>query len=243
MKIPRGNHVLAVCGFLLLAVLLVFGQTIRHEFVNFDDEMYVSKNRHVSPGLGVSGIVWAFTHSHAKNWHPLTSISLMVDCQFYGLNAGGHHLTNVLLHAAAAVLLFLVLRRMTGRVWPSALVAALFAVHPLRRIGGVGDGAKGRPQRAVFRVDAGCIRGLCAPSVFARTLPGRDGFPCPGALVQVDARDAAAGAFVVGLLAAGPVCGSSRPAQRPPMAMRGPLSAAQTSWKPYSGGSPFPGLW
>ena len=93
---------------------------------------YVYANSHVSRGLTASGAVWAFTHGSQANWVPLTWLSLMVDCQLYDLHAGGHHLTNVLLHAATAMLLFLVLRRMTGRLWPSALVAALFAVHPLR---------------------------------------------------------------------------------------------------------------
>ena len=122
--------VLAVCGLLVLAVGLVFGQTVRHEFVNLDDTMYVYENPQVSRGLTAEGICWAFTDT-SGNWHPLTWLSLMGDCQFYGLNAGGHHLTNNLLHAATAVLLFLVLWRMTGGFWPSALVAALFAVHPL----------------------------------------------------------------------------------------------------------------
>lgn len=122
----------AISGFLLLAVLVVFGQTIRHEFVNFDDDSYVYANPQVSHGLTVSGAVWAFTQSYRSNWIPLTWISLMVDGNLYGLHAGGYHLTNVLLHAATAILLFLVLRRMTGCLWPSAFVAALFAVHPLR---------------------------------------------------------------------------------------------------------------
>jgi tetratricopeptide (TPR) repeat protein len=124
--------VFSVCALLVLAVGLVFGQTVRLGFVNYDDNAYVYENAQVARGLSVQGIVWAFTHSHAMNWHPLTWISLMADCQLYGLNAGGHHITNVILHAATAVLLFLVLRRMTGRFWPSALVAAIFAVHPLR---------------------------------------------------------------------------------------------------------------
>ncbi len=126
-----GNHVLGVCGFLLLAVLLVFGQTIRHEFVNFDDDLFVYENPQVTDGLTVHGIVWALTEIGFQ-WRPLTWVSHMIDWQLYGPRAGGHHLTNVLLHAATAVLLFLVFSRMTGRVWPSALVAALFAVHPLR---------------------------------------------------------------------------------------------------------------
>ncbi len=128
----NGYLVLAVCGLLLLAVGLVFGQTVCYGFVNYDDEEYVYENPQVAHGLTAEGIAWAFTHSHAANWHPLTWISLMFDCQLYGLNAGGHHLTNVLLHAATAVLLFFVLQRMFGRMWPSVLVAAVFAVHPLR---------------------------------------------------------------------------------------------------------------
>src|SRR5205814_5720179 len=76
--------------------------------------------------------VWAFTHFHSGNWHPLTWLSHMLDCQLYGLNAGRHHLTNIILHAATAILLFLVLRQMTGLLWRSAFVAALFAIHPLR---------------------------------------------------------------------------------------------------------------
>ncbi len=122
----------ALYALLLLAVGLVFGQTVGHDFVDLDDNKYVSENPLVARGLSVPGIVGAFTESHASNWIPLTWISLMVDCQFYGLSAGGYHLTNVLLHAATAMLLCVVLCRMTGRVWPSALVAALFAIHPLR---------------------------------------------------------------------------------------------------------------
>ncbi len=123
---------LAVCGLLLLAVGLVFGQTVGHEFVNFDDGWYVYDNPQISGGLSARGIVWVFTHEHGANWHPLTGLSHLLDCQIFGLHAGGHHLTNVLLHAATAVVLFLVLWRMTGGFWPSAVVAGLFAVHPLR---------------------------------------------------------------------------------------------------------------
>lgn len=111
---------LIVCALLLLAVGLVFGQTVGFGFVNIDDDKYVDDNPQVSHGLSAAGVAWAFTHCHAANWHPLTWLSLMLDCQLYGLNAGGHHLTNVVLHAATAVLLFLVLRQMTGRFWPAA---------------------------------------------------------------------------------------------------------------------------
>ena len=124
--------VLGVCVFLAAITWLVFGQTLRYEFVNFDDGEYVFKNPQVVRGLTIEGIVWAFTHVHAANWHPLTWISHMLDCQFCGLSPGGHHLTNVLLHVATAILLFLVLRQMTGSLWRSAFVAAVFAIHPLR---------------------------------------------------------------------------------------------------------------
>ena len=129
--------ILGVCVFLIAITWLVFGQTLSHEFVNFDDHVYVYENPVITGGLTLPGIVAAFTHSHARNWHPLTTISHMLDCQLFGLNAGGHHFTNVFLHTIAVVLLFLVLRQMTGgpsrtgSLWPSAFVAALFAIHPL----------------------------------------------------------------------------------------------------------------
>ena len=130
---PRNPYLApAVCGFLLLAVVLVFGRTAQYRFVDLDDSGYVYENSHVRAGLTAEGIVWAFTSSHSSNWHPVTWLSHMVDCQFYDLRPCGHHVSNVLLHAATAILLFLVLRRMTGRLWPSAFVAAVFAVHPLR---------------------------------------------------------------------------------------------------------------
>ncbi len=124
--------ILSICFALAAVTLAVFGQTLRHEFVNYDDDAYVYENPAVTGGLTLRGIEAAFTRGSAENWDPLTTISHMLDCQLYGLNAGGHHLTNVLLHAATAILLFLVLRRMTGAMWRSAFVAAVFAVHPLR---------------------------------------------------------------------------------------------------------------
>ena len=125
---------LAVCGLLLLAVALVFGQTARHGFVNLDDDRGVYNSPHVTGGLTVSGVAWALIHRSPGigGWEPLTLVSHAAVWQCCGPNAGVHHLVNVLLQAASAVLLFLVLRSMTGRFWPSALVAALFAIHPLR---------------------------------------------------------------------------------------------------------------
>jgi tetratricopeptide (TPR) repeat protein len=124
--------VFTVCGLLLLAVFVVFGQTVAFEFVNFDDGEYVSDNPHLTHGLTGQSVAWAFTTNRCHNWHPLTWLSYMLDYQFYGPKPWGYHLTNVLLHAATAILLLLVLWRLTGDFWPSAFVAAVFAVHPLR---------------------------------------------------------------------------------------------------------------
>ena len=113
-----------------LVTLALYSPAIRHDFIAYDDQQYVTENGHVQAGLTARGVVWAFG-KHAGNWHPLTWLSHMLDCQLYGLKPAGHHLTNVLLHAANTLLLFWVLRRMTGALWRSAVVAALFAWHPL----------------------------------------------------------------------------------------------------------------
>ena len=124
--------VLGICLFLAVAVWLVFGQTLGHAFVNYDDDVYVYKNPRITSGLNIQAIIWAFTHSHAYNWHPLTTISHLLDCQLFALRPAGHHLTNVVLHSLTAVLLFLVFYKMTGAIWRSGFVAAVFAIHPLR---------------------------------------------------------------------------------------------------------------
>jgi tetratricopeptide (TPR) repeat protein len=122
---------LLVCLGLVAVTWAVFGQTLAHDFVNFDDHVYVYDNPLVIRGLSTEGIMGAFTHTHARNWHPLSTVSHMLDCQLYGLNAGGHHFTNVILHTISVLLLFLVLKKMTGGPLQSAFVAALFAIHPL----------------------------------------------------------------------------------------------------------------
>jgi tetratricopeptide (TPR) repeat protein len=122
---------LLVCLGLMAITWAVFGQTLTHDFVNFDDHVYVYENPLVIRGVSPEGIIGAFTHTHARNWHPLTTLSHMLDCQLYGLNAGGHHLTNVILHTISVLLLFLVLKQVTSALWQSAFVAALFAIHPL----------------------------------------------------------------------------------------------------------------
>jgi hypothetical protein len=128
----RCGTILGVSIFLMAITWLVFGETLRHSSINLDDPEYVFENPKIITGLTSSTALWAFTHSHGGNWHPLTSISHMLDCQFFGLQAGWHHFSNVLLHVLAVVLLFLVFREMTGALWRSAFVAAVFAIHPLR---------------------------------------------------------------------------------------------------------------
>ena len=119
--------------FCLLAVLVsgIYCKTIRHDFLNYDDETYVTANQHVRNGLDARGIGWAFTASRASNWHPLTWISHMMDVHLWGMNPGGHHFTNIVFHLINSFLIFFLLYRMTGKYWQSGFVAVLFAVHPL----------------------------------------------------------------------------------------------------------------
>jgi protein O-mannosyl-transferase len=119
-----------IAAGLVAAVFAVFGQLVTHEFINFDDPVYVTRNPHVLAGLTLAGIRWAFT-SLDFNWHPVTWLTHMLDVQLFGARPGMHLLVNVVIHAANAVLLFVLLRRMTNSPGRSAVVAALFAVHPL----------------------------------------------------------------------------------------------------------------
>lgn len=129
--IPKLGVIFGICAVLAGITWLVFGQTLGHQFVTYDDPQYVYENANVAAGLSLESALWAFSHTVGGNWHPLTVISHMLDCQLYGLKPAGHHFTNVVLHTIAVILLFLVLRRMTGTLWQSAFVAALFAIHPL----------------------------------------------------------------------------------------------------------------
>jgi protein O-mannosyl-transferase len=132
-KDPVHRRVLiGICVLLAALTWIVFGQTLGYQFVEYDDQNYVYENPEITAGITTRGIFDAFAHPHARNWHPLTTISHMLDCQLFGLNPAGHHLTNVLLHTAAVLLLFLALHAMTGAMWRSAFVAAVFAIHPLR---------------------------------------------------------------------------------------------------------------
>ncbi|HYV26833.1 MAG TPA: tetratricopeptide repeat protein, partial [Candidatus Eisenbacteria bacterium] len=125
------NSPRAICIVLACAVFASFLPVFKNDFVNYDDPDYVTSNSHVTSGLKWENVKWAFTAGHASNWHPLTWLSHMLDCELYGEKAMGPHATSLLLHAANTVLLFLLLRRMTGTHFRSALVAALFGLHPL----------------------------------------------------------------------------------------------------------------
>ncbi|MBI2822453.1 MAG: tetratricopeptide repeat protein [Acidobacteria bacterium] len=122
-----------MAALLILAALTLaaFWNTLDNDFVLYDDNVYVTTNRHVQQGVTPAGLQWAFTTTHGANWHPLTWMSHMLDCELFGLNPRGHHLTSLLLHLANTLLLFAALQGVTGALWRSAFVAALFAVHPM----------------------------------------------------------------------------------------------------------------
>ena len=128
---PRPGLLPVLCALLVAVTLAAFWRLHAGGFVLFDDDLYVTENTHVARGLTGESIAWAFTTTEAANWHPVTWISHMLDVQLFGMDAGRHHLTSILLHALNAVLLLLLLFRMTGALWRSAFVAALFALHPL----------------------------------------------------------------------------------------------------------------
>src|SRR5205807_6926 len=126
-----GRSDLLIMLGLVVVTLAIYAQVIGHQFITLDDPTYIQENSMVNHGLTRAGLAWAFTTFHVANWHPLTWISHMVDCQLFGMNAGGHLLVNALIHAANTLLVFWFLLRTTHARWPSALVAALFALHPL----------------------------------------------------------------------------------------------------------------
>ena len=130
-NIPDRHLKMMISLLLILAIIVAYGQVKNFDFVGYDDQDYVTENSHVQKGLTVEGIIWAFTTFHSANWHPLTWLSHMLDCELYGLNPMGHHWTNLIFHMVTTIILFLVLERMTGAIWRSAFVAALFALHPL----------------------------------------------------------------------------------------------------------------
>ena len=124
------HYVFLIYVALALATVVAFEPVRHNEFVNYDDDEYVAENPDVAGGVSRESVVWAFK-PHVGNWHPLTWLSHMLDCELFGLEPLGHHLTNLLFHIVNTLLLFYVLKRMTGSVLPSGFVAALFALHPV----------------------------------------------------------------------------------------------------------------
>ncbi len=132
MKVSYNKmKILLICVMLALVTFIAYEQVRNYGFVSYDDVDYVYGNQHVKAGLTADSIKWAFTTTHAGNWHPLTWLSHMLDCQLFGNNPGWYHLSNVLFHIANTLLLFAVFKRMTGALWRSAFIAAAFALHPL----------------------------------------------------------------------------------------------------------------
>ena len=122
---------LLICIFLAVVTFAVYLPVHNYEFLHYDDDVYVTNNTEVKSGLSWQGVEWAFTTERGANWHPLTWLSLMLDCQLFGVKSGPMHIVNVLFHVANTILLFLVLARMTKGVWQSVFIAGLFALHPL----------------------------------------------------------------------------------------------------------------
>lgn len=130
-KPDTSTAVRAVVAVLFLGTLILYAPVRHFDFINYDDNTFVYENPHITSGVTAEGLIWAFTKADIDYWRPLSWVTHMLDVEMFGLNAGGHHVTNVLFHALAACVLFLLLRRMTSRLWESAMVAALFAWHPL----------------------------------------------------------------------------------------------------------------
>lgn len=125
------HNVILFCLFLIASIMIVYGGVRNYGYINLDDDQYVTENLHIQKGVTFQNIKWAFKTFHAGNWHPVTWISHMIDCQLFGMDLGWHHLTNVLLHILNTLILLALFQEMTGEFRKSAFVAALFALHPL----------------------------------------------------------------------------------------------------------------
>ena len=132
-RLMRNRKATSTLDFAMLAIVAfwAFFPVLGYHFLNYDDTVYVTENPAIQDGVTLNAIAWAFTSFHASNWHPVTWLSHMLDVELFGLHAGGHHLTSLVLHLVNTILLFVLLRRITGARWPSLLAAALFACHPL----------------------------------------------------------------------------------------------------------------
>src|ERR1051325_1123001 len=131
LRVSARNKKILTCVLLAFSTFLVFSPALFNDFVNYDDPDYFTHNRHVRNGFSRENLVWAFTQTFASNWHPITWVSHMLDGQLFGENPIGPHAINVFLHVANTLLVFLLLKKLTGAMWRSAFVAALFALHPL----------------------------------------------------------------------------------------------------------------
>ena len=120
-----------VCAAIAIITFIAFERVRYNDFICFDDKQYITENTHVKEGITGDSVIWAFTKSHAANWHPVTWLSHMLDCELFGINPYWHHLNNLLFHIANSLLLFIIFKIMTGSIWPSAFIAFLFALHPL----------------------------------------------------------------------------------------------------------------
>ena len=128
----KKKNVYLIIIFLIISSFIAFSPVAKNEFINFDDDVYITENTHIQSGFNLENIQWAFSTFHRSYWHPLTWMSHMLDWQLFGNDAGGHHLVSLLLHIGTAILLFLFLHKTTGNLWPAAFAAAFFALHPLR---------------------------------------------------------------------------------------------------------------
>lgn len=131
INIPPDKQAGMIYALLIVSVLAVFSQLIRYGFVIIDDPVYVIFNRHITSGITLDSFIWAVSTKYADLWHPLVWFSFMLDYRVFGLNAGGYHLTNLLLHMMSSLMLFWLFHRMTRALWKSAFIAAFFALHPL----------------------------------------------------------------------------------------------------------------
>jgi len=130
-ELPGKYRCVLICVLLAAGLLAVYWQVLTSNFVNFDDTIYVTENPHIKTGFSAENVKWVFSVGKVAYWHPLTWLSHMLDCQLYGLEPGLHHLSSLIIHIANSLLVFLVFRRMTGALWKSAFVAAVFAFHPV----------------------------------------------------------------------------------------------------------------
>ncbi len=131
-SVNKDKHLkMGVCAFLAVATYILYCQVVNFDFISMDTPAYVYNNQHVKSGLNPESVKWAFNSTELGNWHPVTWLSHMLDVELWGLNPGAHHHTSIIIHIVNTTLLFLFISTATGYIWRSALVTALFALHPL----------------------------------------------------------------------------------------------------------------